>query len=40
MKNVNNLKNEGYIGLTNMWAQKPLMICGEKRQETLDWIGP
>ena len=39
MKNVINLKNEGYVGLTNMWGQKPLMICGGKRQETLDWIG-
>ena len=39
MKNVNNLKNEGYLGLTYTWGQKPLKIWGGKRKKILDWIG-
>ena len=39
MKNVNNLKNKGYLGLTYTWGQKPLKIWGGKRQKILDWIG-
>ena len=39
MKNVNNLKKEGYLGLIYTWGQKPLKIWGGKRQKILDWIG-
>ena len=36
MKNVNNLKKEGYLGLTHTWGQKPLKIWGGKKKS---WIG-
>ena len=39
MKNVNNLKKEGYLGLTDTWGQKPLKIWGGKWQKILHWIG-
>ena len=36
MKYVNNLKKEGYLGLTHTWGQKPLKIWGGKKKS---WIG-
>ena len=36
MKNVNNLKKEGYLGLTYTWGQKPLKIWRGKKKS---WIG-
>ena len=33
------MKNEGYLGLTCTWGQKPLKIWWRKWQKILDWIG-